>query len=100
VRRAQPGAEPRALDPGEEAALWRRLGAMKALVRFRVPVGLTLVAPGHGSVVVRQGDPHVTLTGAPGELLLFMTGRGRAARVEKAGPPEAVARLEGARLGL
>jgi len=100
VRRAQPGWEPRVLGSGEEQTLWRRLGAMKALVRFRVPVGLTLVAPGFGSVVVRQGEPHVVLTGAPGELLLFMTGRGRAARVERAGPPDAIARLEDARLGL
>lgn len=99
VARAQPGWEPRTLDPGEEQLLWRRLGAMRVLARFRVPVGLTLVAPGYGSVVVRQGEPHVTVTGAPGELLLFMTGRGDASRVAKSGPPGAVSRLDGARLG-
>jgi uncharacterized protein (TIGR03085 family) len=100
VLRAQPGWEPRALDPGEERFLWRRVGAMRVLARLRVRDGLTLVAPGHGSVVVRQGDPHVTVTGPPGELLLYMTGRRHASRVDRAGPPDALARLDEARLGL
>lgn len=100
VRRAQDAWEPRALERGEEEVLWRRLGALARLARRRVPGGLTLVAPDYGRVVVRAGDPQVTLTGPPGELLLFMTGRQRVARVDASGAPDAVARLRDAKLGL
>ncbi len=100
VRRAQPGWEPRALDPGEERALWGRLVSMARFIRRRLPVGVTLEAPGFGTVDVRPGDPHVTVKGPPGELVLFMSGRQRAARVEMTGPPDALARLKAAHLGL
>lgn len=100
VRRAQPDAVPRMLDPGEERALWARLAPMARLVRRRLPVGVTLEAPGFGRVEARRGEPHVTVTGPPGELVLFVTGRRRAARVDLSGPPDAVSRLEAARLGL
>lgn len=100
VRRAQPAWEPRDLDPGEERALWARLGPMARLLRRRVPVGVTLDAPGYGQVEARSGDPRVTVTGAPGELVLFMSGRRSAARVGVSGPSEAIAGLEAAKLGL
>lgn len=101
VRRAQDAPwEPRTLDAGEEQVLWSRLRWLARIARRRVPVGLTLVAPGFGELRVRPGEPHVTLTGAPGELLLFMTGRQRAASVDAAGPAEAVARARDAKLGL
>lgn len=100
VRRAAPGWEPRQLDDGERRALWRRVSGLGRLVRFRVKVGLTVVAPGWGSVVVRRGEPHASVTGAPEELLLFLTGRADAARVETAGPPEALERLGRARLAI
>jgi uncharacterized protein (TIGR03085 family) len=99
VRRAQPDALPRTLDPGEERTLWARLVPMARLVRRRLPVGVTLEAPGFGRVKARRGEPHVTVTGPPGELVLFATGRRRAARVDVSGPPDAVSRLEAARLG-
>ncbi len=100
VRRAQPGAEPRTLDPGEERALWARLPLMARLVRRRVTAGMTLEAPGFGEVEVRAGDPHVTVSGPPDELVLFVSGRQRAARVTVSGPPDAVAVLTAARLGI
>ncbi len=100
VRRAQPDARPRALDHGEEAVLWARSRALARLVRRRLPVGVTLVAPGFGQVEVRRGDPHVTVSGPPGEIILYLTGRQRAAQVEVSGPPDAVARLAAAPLGL
>lgn len=100
VRRAQGSWEPRALDRAEERALWQRLTVLARIARRRVPGGLTLVAPDYGRVTVRAGAPHVTLTGPPGELLLFMTGRQGAARVDAAGPAEAVTRVREARLGL
>jgi uncharacterized protein (TIGR03085 family) len=100
VRRAQPNAEPRSLDSGEERALWARLAPMARLVRRRLPVGVTLEAPGFGRVEARPGEPHVTVTGPPGELLLFVSGRQGSARVHASGPPDARTRLEAARLGL
>lgn len=100
VRRAQPGAGPRSLDPALEAALFRRVRGLALLARRRVSGGLTLVAPGYGSVAVRRAQPAVTLTAAPSELLLFMTGRQQAAVVHAEGPPDAVRRLQEARLGL
>lgn len=100
VRRAQPTAEPRTLDPGEERALWARLAPMARLVRRKLPIGVTLEAPGFGRVEARAGEPHVTVSGPPAELVLFVCGRQRAARVQASGPPDARSRLEAARLGL
>ncbi len=100
VRRAQPGAVPRMLDPALEAVLWKRVRGLTLLARWRVSGGLELVAPGFGSVTVRRGQPQVTLTAPPGELLLFMTGRQQAAKVESTGPADAVRRIQEARLGL
>jgi uncharacterized protein (TIGR03085 family) len=100
MRRARPGWTPRALDPGEERALWARLGLMARLLGRRFPAGVTLVAPGFGQVRARAGEPHVTVTGPPGELVLFMSGRQRAAAVDVAGPEDVVARVKDARLGL
>lgn len=100
VRRAQPNWKPRSLDPAQERALWRRLVPMARLVRRRLPVGVSLAAPGIGRVEVRPGEPHLTVTGSPGELVLFLSGRQRVARADVSGSPDAVARLSSARLGI
>jgi uncharacterized protein (TIGR03085 family) len=100
VRRAQTGCGPRDLDRALEVALWRRLRGLALLARRRVPGGLTLTAPGHGTLTVRAGEPAVGLTAAPSELLLFITGRQQAAVVQADGPPDAVRRLQEVRLGL
>lgn len=100
VRRAQPDWEPRALDPELEKALWSRLKVMARSLMRKAPAGVTLTAPGFGSVVAKAGDPQVTLTGAPGELLLYAFGRQGAARVEASGDPDLVTKLREAHLGL
>ena len=100
VRRAGRTWHPRELEPGLQAALWRRMQVLSLLARRRVPGGTVLEAPGHGRVTVRSGEPAVTVTGPPAELLLFMVGRQRAARVETSGPDDAVRRLQEASLGL
>ena len=100
VRRAQPHWDVRQMDPAEERALWKRLSMLARLSRWRLPVGVTLEAPGFGRVEARPGTPHVHLVGPPGELLLFMFGRQDVARVEVSGPPDAAERLRTARLGL
>lgn len=100
VRRAQPGWEPRDLDPELERALWSRLRLMSRMARRAAPVGLVLDSPGHGRLQVRAAEPEVTVTGPPGELLLFLFGRQAAARVELAGDPGAVEQVRAAKFGL
>ena len=53
--------------------------------------GLVLRTPGGLERVVKDKDPKVILTGEPGELVLFLSGRKESAVVELDGPPEAVA---------
>ncbi|MHB1929272.1 MAG: TIGR03085 family metal-binding protein [Acidimicrobiales bacterium] len=100
VRRAADGWEPRALEAGEEATLWRRLRAMAKLSFRRAGLAVELDAPGHGVVRAGRGTGTVRLVGAPPELLLVAFGRGSHARVQREGSAEALARLDGARLGL
>jgi uncharacterized protein (TIGR03085 family) len=101
VRRAQEGWEPRPLDPGLVAALWKRIRppAVKLLVR-RAPTGLKLVAPGYGESNAKTGGPLVTVSGPPGELVLFAFGRSSVARVDFQGDELSVERLRHAHLGL
>ncbi|GAB2589857.1 TIGR03085 family protein [Paractinoplanes abujensis] len=94
ARRGQPEWEPRALDPGLEAALWRNVQVTGKLVLRRAGVAVTVRSDGYGSFTVGEA-PATTLSGPPGELALYLTGRTGAARVEIAGDG-----LEGVRLGL
>lgn len=88
VRRAQPNWTPRPLAPDLSAALRRTLPVMARMtlgkapgrVALRTPEGKTVLTAGHG--------PAVTVTGTPGELLLFAMGR--LADVDFAGDPAAV----------
>ena len=100
VRRGRPGWEPRALDPGQNAALWRGVTFTARLGLRRLHIPVLVRAPGLGEVTVGGDPPRATLTGAPGELALFVSGRQRAARVEVDGPPEAAERLRTAALGM
>jgi uncharacterized protein (TIGR03085 family) len=100
VRRAQEGWEPRELDPEVERALWSRVRFMARMAKKASPVGLTLVSPGYGRVEVRSGQPAVTVTAPPGELLLFLSGRQQVASVDLAGDADAVERVRRAKFGL
>jgi uncharacterized protein (TIGR03085 family) len=97
-RRAIPGWEPRALEPGEEHALWRATQLTGKLGLRRAGISATVMADGFGSFTV-GANPQVTLAGAPGELALFLSGRQSAARVGVTGQTEAADRLREARLG-
>ncbi len=99
VRRAQLGWEPRQLPTGLDAALWRRIWLARMLLR-KVPVTVTVSAPGFGQFTAGGGGPTVRLIGAPSELTLFCFGRQKVARVELTGPDEAVTLLRSARLGV
>ncbi|WP_340562265.1 TIGR03085 family metal-binding protein [Streptomyces sp. GSL17-111] len=100
VRRARPEWTPRILDPVFSDALWKRLEKMARLLGRRCPVGLVLRRPDGQTAVVRKGTPVVTVTGEPGELLLYAYGRQRVARVDVDGDPDAVTRAGEAQLGL
>jgi uncharacterized protein (TIGR03085 family) len=100
VRRGQPGWSPRELAPELEAALWRRIKGLAKLHLRRVPAAVVLHAPGYGETRAGRGGPDVRITGSPGELTMFTSGRQRAARVQLTGPEAVVGKLRTARLGL
>lgn len=101
VRRAAQTWEPRALDPGLELALWKRLRSpFGRLLTRSAPTGVEVRSLGYGTVRLHGGEETVTVAGPPSEVTLFLFGRGSAARVELEGEPAAVTQLKGARLGL
>ncbi|GGM43415.1 TIGR03085 family metal-binding protein [Dactylosporangium sucinum] len=100
VRRARPGWTPRDLPDSYEAALAGRAKGSARLSARRFPATIIVDIPGHEGTRVGRGGPEVTVTGTPGELLLFFTGRQEHARVEIDGPAETGERLRTARLGL
>jgi uncharacterized protein (TIGR03085 family) len=92
VRRAQPGWEPRVLEPALAAMLRRSLPLMGRMTLAKVPGRVALRTP-DGKTLLTAGSrkfqgPAVTVTGAPEELLLFSVGR--QARVEFDGDASAV----------
>lgn len=100
--RGAPGYERRTIDVGHERFLWDLLKRGSRLYFRNVPAGVVLVAEGHGRQAAKKPTENgtVVLRGRPGELMLYASGRSRVAHVEVDGPPEAVAELEAARLGL
>lgn len=100
VRRAQDGWEPRALDPRQEAALWRILQAQGRMLFRHSPVGVVLELPDGRSRVAKGGQPSVTLVGPASELVLYAFGRTGHTRVRVEGDPETVSRFSGTSLGV
>ncbi|MBV9025683.1 MAG: TIGR03085 family protein [Streptomycetaceae bacterium] len=100
VRRAQPDWSPRQLDPVFSDALWTRLEKTARVLGRKSPVGLVLRRPSGQTVVAHRGTPVVTVTGEPGELMLFAFGRQSAAHVELDGDKETVERAKEAKLGI
>lgn len=100
VRRAQPDWSARELDPVFADVLWSRTEKAARMLGRKAPVGLVLRRPDGQTAVAHKGTPVVTVTGEPGELLLFAFGRQDAARVELEGDQEAIARVTTAKLGM
>ncbi len=102
VLRAQPGAEHRTVDVGLGRALWDALQGGSRLFFRGVPAGVVLVAEGFGRHAAKKPTDvgTVVLRGTPGELTLFASGRSRVADVVVDGPPDAVAEMAAADLGL
>ena len=101
VRRAN-GLGARPLPPALDAALWRNVRrSSRHLTRRLRGAGLDVEWPSTGEQIsVRSGEPRARLSGAPGELLLYVFGRQSAAQVEVSGPPEAVAAVHRTHLGM
>ena len=101
VLRAQPDWAPRALDPDLAARLRRGLPMMGRLTLAKVPGRVTLRTPDGATVLTSGADkehgPTVTVTGPPGELLLFASGR--LAKVDVDGDPAAVQAVRDAHKG-
>ena len=100
ARRGQPDWQPRQLDGPTTRALWHAVRGLARLNLRRFGGRVELAAPGQGEASVGTGDPTVRLTGHPGELVLFLSGRQGAARVELTGPEALTEKLRRAKLGL
>jgi uncharacterized protein (TIGR03085 family) len=101
VRRAN-GMGPRALSPELEAALWRnvRRGSRYLGRRLR-GAGLEVEwTRTNERLRARPGEPTARLSGVPGELLLYLFGRNRAAQVHVTGPADAVAAVHRTHFGM
>jgi uncharacterized protein (TIGR03085 family) len=100
VRRAQPKWRPRALDPGLEKALWNRVRSTSRLALRRFPAAVILEWPEQERSTAGAGGPEMRVSGRPGELTMFLSGRQAVADVTVTGPDELVERLKKARLGV
>jgi uncharacterized protein (TIGR03085 family) len=84
-----------------EAALWKTLQrGGKFMTRPLQGTGLDLVTPAGDVIHARAGTPLATLTGTPGEIVLYLAGRKSAAQVALGGPPDAIEAVRAAKFGL
>jgi uncharacterized protein (TIGR03085 family) len=108
VRRAQPGWQPRKVDPELADLLWDRLSLARLMLR-KAPVGVELVradsepgavdssdARGRVRITAKARTPVVTVSGDPVELTLWTMGRTTVADVQMAGADGDIAALRSA----
>jgi uncharacterized protein (TIGR03085 family) len=100
VRRAN-GEGPRTDRPDLDESLWRNVRRTARFMLRRVKgAGVALDAPGFGEIPARGSAANVRLVGGPQELVLYLSGRRAAAKLDITGSDEARAALESASLGL
>jgi uncharacterized protein (TIGR03085 family) len=101
VRRAN-GHGRRTNEPAMDEALWRNVSQAPWLLARRLRgAGLELQWAATATTVrARRGKPTAHIAGPPGELLLYLFGRQRAAEVDIDGPAKAVEALGRARFGI
>ncbi|KQY08311.1 hypothetical protein ASD37_10400 [Mycobacterium sp. Root135] len=78
VRRAVIGWEPRALDATTTSSLARQVSLMSRMTMSKTPARVTLKTPDGTTLTTVGKGPAVTVTGEPGELLMFISGRDQA----------------------
>lgn len=100
LRRAQPSWEPRTLPAADEDELWSQLKLPAKLSARKAGVPLTLARSDRTAqtMVLRDGDGAVTVTGRPSELVELMFGRQQLRDLTYDGPAEAVATFKAADL--
>ncbi|BDB43785.1 MULTISPECIES: TIGR03085 family metal-binding protein [Mycobacterium] len=98
VRRAQPGWEPRELEPKLVERLRKTVPLMGRLTLSKVPGRVALRTNDGKTILIAGHGPAVTVTGNPEELLLFAVGR--TARVDFEGDESAVQAVKDAPKGL
>jgi len=97
VRRAESGWEPRDLEPDLISRLRRTVSLMGRLTLSKVPGRVALRTTDGKTLLTAGRGPAVTVTGEPGELLLFAVGR--KARVDFQGDESAVRDVQNAPKG-
>ena len=101
VRRAGDDWEPRELDADLTEMLSSMLSKMAKRLVKSSPVGIVLEPDdGRTSIVAKQAEPSVTVSGSVGELVLFVYGRQAHSRVELAGDDASVAAVVDASFGI
>jgi uncharacterized protein (TIGR03085 family) len=100
VRRARPEWTPRELDPALEDAMATVIARGGRLLTSKARVGITLSPDGREPIRLRAGAPAVTIIGRLGECVLYVYGRKAVAQVGLDGPPDAVASIQAAPMGL
>lgn len=85
-------------DDELDAAVWKALERWGPLLSRSLDAGLILQTPDGRTHRARKGDPAVTVTATPGDLMLRLFGR--PVDVEVEGDPHAVARFHEADFGL
>lgn len=78
VRRAVSGWEPRVLDAATTSSLARQVSLMSRMTMSKTPARVTLKTPDGTTLTTVGKGPAVTVTGEPGELLMFISGRDQA----------------------
>jgi uncharacterized protein (TIGR03085 family) len=93
---------PRTNDHALDEALWNNVNAARWFLARRLRgAGLELQWAGTTHTVrARRGEPVARLAGPPGELLLYLFGRQRAAQVELSGTDAAIEAVQHARFGM
>jgi len=101
VLRAQPGWQPREIEPSDQDSLWARIGALGRLTARRATVGIELVRTDVAdNRRIHSGEPALVARGLPSELVLFMYGRGEHADVDVEGDAQAREAFDHSQLGL
>jgi len=99
VRRAKEGWEPRPLDAETTASIAKQVGLMSRMTMRGTPARVSLNTPEGKTLATVGSGPAVTVTGEPGELLMFISGRDQA-KVDVTGDDAAVRAVRDGERGL
>ena len=100
IRRAKPGWKPRDLEPDDVDLIWKLGRGSGRLMARRVGGPFRIRRSDTGAeATLASGDEPVTVSGPPGEVVLFLFGRNQVRDLDIEGPPELVAKVRSADFG-